>query len=256
MTAPGVRRLPPTFGGAGSAPGAVGQYGRSVVKRVVPVIVVALAVAAGGAWLWRAHQQGEACEIIRAGVERRPDEAVGTGPRKVVVMGDSYAQGFGLSDQTESWPTAFAAEADATVRVDGFAGSGFTGSAFCDGEEFGTRAKGLARGDDEVLVIQGGLNDVNADPGLIESAAVAVIETSDAEAVVGPPPAPNRDLALTAATDEALARAADESGIVYVSTLAWDDLGYLPDRLHLTPESHGVFGTRVADALLEAGVLR
>jgi acyl-CoA thioesterase-1 len=107
-----------------------------------------------------------------------------------------------------------------------------------------------------VLVIQGGLNDVNADPGLIESAASAVIETSDAEAVVGPPPAPNRDLALTAATDEALARAADETGVVYVSTLDWDDLDYLPDRLHLTPQSHAVFGTRVADALLEAGVLR
>lgn len=223
---------------------------------MVPVIVVALAVVAGGAWLWRAHQQGEACEIIRAGVERRPDEAVGTGPRKVVVMGDSYAQGFGLTDQTRSWPTAFAREADATVRVDGFAGSGFTGSAFCDGEEFGTRAKGLARGDDEVLVIQGGLNDVNADPELIQSAATAVIETSDAEAVVGPPPAPRRDAAVIEEVDAALARAAEETGVVYVSAVAWDDLDYLSDRLHLTPESHTVFGTRVADALLEAGVLR
>jgi len=227
-----------------------------VSKRVVPVVVLVLALVAGGGWLWREHRQGEACELIRASVERRGDAPVGSGERKVVVMGDSYAQGFGLRDPGGSWPTAFAREADATVRVDGFAGSGFTGSAFCDGEEFGTRAKRLGRGDDEVLVIQGGLNDVNAEPDLIEAAAVAVVEASDAEAVIGPPPAPNRDLALTAATDEALARAAEEAGVVYVSTLDWDDLDYLPDRLHLTPESHAVFGTRVADALLEAGVLR
>lgn len=227
-----------------------------VIKRVVPVVVVALAAIAGGAWLWSEHRQGEACEVIRASVERRGDAPVGSGPRRVVVMGDSYAQGWGLRDPAGSWPTAFAREADATVRVDGFAGSGFTGSAYCDGEEFGTRAEALARGDDELLVIQGGLNDVNSDPGLIEDAAVAVVERSGAEAVVGPPPAPQRDLALTEATDEALSRAAEEAGVAYVSTLAWDDLTYLPDRLHLTPESHAVFGTRVADALLEEGVLR
>lgn len=227
-----------------------------VVKRVVPVVVVVLVAVAGGAWLWREHRQGEACELIRASVERRGGAPVGSGPRDVVVMGDSYAQGWGLRDQSRSWPTAFARAADATVRVDGFAGSGFTGSAYCDGEEFGTRAERLGRGDDEVLVVQGGLNDVNAEPDVVEAAAEAVVETSGAEAVVGPPPAPQRDLALTEATDAALARAAEDAGAAYVSTLGWDDLDYLPDRLHLTPESHAVFGTRVADALLDAGVLR
>jgi lysophospholipase L1-like esterase len=231
-----------------------------VVKRVVLVVVLVvvpvLAVGAAGAWWWRQHQAGEACDLVRASVERRGDAPVGSGRPSVVVMGDSYAQGWGLADQRASWPTAFADESHTTVRVDGFAGSGFTGSAFCDGEEFGTRARTLARGDDELLVIQGGLNDVNADPDAIERAAVAVVETSGAEAVVGPPPAPQRDLSLTEATDAALARASEEAGVVYVSTIGWDDLTYLPDRLHLTPESHRVFGTRVADALLEAGVLR
>lgn len=239
-----------------SAPGRGRGYGLAVVKAVVPGIVLTLAVVAGGAWLWREHTQGEACEVIRASVERRGTAPVGSGDRVVVVMGDSYAQGWGLRDQRASWPTAFAREARATVRVDGFAGSGFTGSAYCDGQEFGSRAQRLARGDDELLVVQGGLNDVNADPGLIESAAVAVLETSGAEAVVGPPPAPDRELALTAGTDAALARAAEQAGVPYVSTLAWDDLSYLPDRLHLTPESHAVFGTRVAEALAEEGVLR
>lgn len=236
------------------------MYGRAVVKRVVPAVVVAVvvaaAVAAGGSWWWSQHRDGEACELVRASVARRGDAPVGSGPRRVLVMGDSYAQGWGLQDPRASWPTAFARESDTTVRVDGFAGSGFTGSAFCDGEEFGTRAEALARGRDELLVIQGGLNDVNADPEQIEAAAVAVVETSGAEAVVGPPPAPQRDLALTEATDAALGRAADEAGVVYVSTIDWDDLSYLSDRLHLTPRSHRIFGTRVADALLDAGVLR
>lgn len=219
-------------------------------------VVLVLAVAAGGAWLWRGHQQGEACEVVRSSVARRGDAPVGTGPREIMVIGDSYAQGWGLRNPMLSWPTAFAHEADATVRVDGFAGSGFTGSAFCDDEDFGARAGRLDLDPDDLLVVQGGLNDVNAAPEAIESAAVAVVEASGADAVVGPPPAPQRDLALTIATDEALARAADEAGVAYVSTIDWDDLTYLPDHLHLTPESHLVFGTRVADALLEAGVLR
>lgn len=227
-----------------------------MVKAVVPAVVLALAVAAGGAWLWHRHDQGEACEVVRASVARRGDAPVGTGRREVVVIGDSYAQGWGLRDPTLSWPTAFAREADATVRVDGFAGSGFTGSAFCHDEDFGTRAARLDLDGDELLVVQGGLNDVNADPDVIESAAVTVVEASGADAVVGPPPAPQRDLELTIATDEALARAADEAGVAYVSTIDWDDLTYLPDRLHLTPEGHLLFGTRVADALREAGVLR
>ncbi|WP_162260794.1 SGNH/GDSL hydrolase family protein [Nocardioides sp. Soil805] len=226
-------------------------------KRVVPVVVVALALVAGGTWWWRDHQEDvDVCEVIRASVARRGDAPVGSGSQQVVVVGDSYAQGWGLHDQRRSWPTAMAREADATVHVDGFAGSGFTGSAFCGGEDFGTRADRLDLADGEVLVIQGGLNDVNADPDAIEAAAVAVVEQSGAAAVVGPPPAPQRDQALTVATDEALARAAEEAGVAYVSTIDWDDLSYLPDRLHLTPEGHVVFGTRVADALLDAGVLR
>ena len=232
------------------------RYRRAVVLRSAVVVALALVLGAGGAWGWHEHEADEACDLVRASVEERGDAPVGSGPREVVVMGDSYAQGWGLEDPRASWPTAFAHESRSTVRVDGFAGSGFTGSAFCDGEDYGTRARALAGGDDELLVIQGGLNDVNADPRAIESAAVAVVETSGAEAVVGPPPAPQRDLALTRATDAALARAAEEAGVVYVSTIGWDDLGYLPDRLHLTPEGHLVFGTRVADALRDAGVLR
>lgn len=217
---------------------------------------MALALVAGGSWLWFQHREDEACEVVRASVARRGHAPVGTGQHHVVVVGDSYAQGWGLHDQGRSWPTAMAREADATVRVDGFAGSGFTGSAFCEGEDFGARAARLDLADDEVLVVQGGLNDVNADPDVIEAAAVAMVEDSGAVAVVGPPPAPQRDLALTRDTDEALARAAEEAEVAYVSTIGWDDLSYLPDRLHLTPEGHVVFGTRVADALLEAGVLR
>ena len=138
-------------------------------------------MAAGGAWGWRGHQHGEACDLVRASVEGRGDAPVGTGPREIIVIGDSYAQGWGLRNPMLSWPTAFAHEADATVRVDGFAGSGFTGSAFCDDEDFGARAGRLDLDPDDLLVVQGGLNDVNAAPEAIESAAVAVVEASGAD---------------------------------------------------------------------------
>ncbi len=227
-----------------------------MVRAVVVAVVLVVVGTVGWARWWHDHERDDACAVVRASVARRGDRPVGTGPRQVLVVGDSYAQGWGLRDPRGSWPTAMADEADATVRVDGFAGSGFTGSAFCAGEDFGARAARLDLTDDEVLVVQGGLNDVNADPDVIEAAAVAVLEAAGADAVVGPPPAPQRDQALTVATDEALARAAEDAGVVYVSTIDWDDLTYLPDRLHLTPKGHAVFGTRVADALLEAGVLR
>jgi acyl-CoA thioesterase-1 len=38
-----------------------------------------------------------------------------------------------------------------------------------------------------------------------------------------------------------------------VSTIGWDDLAYLPDRLHLTPAGHRAFGDYVADRLAELG---
>ena len=170
-------------------------------------------------------------------------------------MGDSYAQGLGLRDPGVSWPTAFAQEAHATVRVDGFAGSGFTGSAYCDGEEFGTRAKALARGDDELLVIQGGLNDVTADPDLIEAAAAAVVETSGRRGCHRPA---RRHPSATSphGRDGRGAGPGGRGGGRRLRVDARVGRPGLPARPATSPPSHAVFGTRVADALLEAGVLR
>ena len=65
--------------------------------------------------------------------------------------------------------------------------------------------------------------------------------------VVGPAPAPDRARAVPR-VDALLARLSERYGVGYLSMLD-QDLPYLEDGLHLTPEGHREFGDRVAAAL-------
>jgi acyl-CoA thioesterase-1 len=192
-----------------------------------------------------AQATSDRCMVLQARSEERARIVAGGGPR-VVVIGDSYSVGAGLDDPGDSWPAYLPGE----VHVDGFSGSGFTrGASKCAGVSYGDRAPRLRATAQSVVVVEGGLNDYRSGTAEIEAGVRRVVAALRGfhVFVVGPAMAPSRAQAVDR-VDAAMARAAREAGVDYVSTKSWD-LEFLPDRLHLTALGHRDFGRHVAAAL-------
>ncbi|MDN4159954.1 SGNH/GDSL hydrolase family protein [Nocardioides abyssi] len=195
------------------------------------------------------------CERFAAGSAERAAVVTGEG-RDVVVIGDSWSAGLGLDEVAASWPSRL----EGRVRVAGFSGSGFSAGASGCGPEvsFADRAAGALRGGADLVVIEGGLNDVDQGDAAIRAgferllAALPTGPDAPPVVVVGPASAPARADGV-ARVDALLARLAERHAAAYVPTSGLD-LPYLDDRLHLTPEGHGLFGDAVADAIAAAGV--
>jgi acyl-CoA thioesterase I len=208
-------------------------------------------VLGSGAWLSAAPgdaeaSQAERCRDIRAASEER--RAVGSrqaGPRTAVI-GDSWSQGSDLVDPAESWPSRLGGH----VVVDGFGGSGFSVEASpCPGVAFALRVdRALATGPD-LVVVQGGLNDVDVSASAVREGAEQTLRRLEGHqvVVVGPAPAPRR-AAGAARVDALLAEVTAAAGVPYVSTSGWE-LEYLSDRLHLTPQGHAEFGDAVQEEI-------
>jgi acyl-CoA thioesterase I len=189
------------------------------------------------------------CRVIHQASELRHAQVTGAGAR-VAVIGDSYAQGLRLDRPRESWPS----QLDGEVVVDGFAGSGFSRAASpCGRVSFGDRVGRALASAPDLVVVQGGLNDVDVPLEEVAEGARALLGglAEVPSVVVGPPAAPRRG-AAAAEVDALLATVAAEAGVPYVRTYDWA-LDYLPDRLHLTPAGHQEFGDRVADAIQRLG---
>lgn len=195
------------------------------------------------------------CETFAAQSAARAAAVSGSGA-PVLVVGDSYSAGLGLDDLTTSWPARLPGE----VHVAGFSGSGFSpGASSCGARvAYDRRApEALARlaaddpagADDAVVVLEGGLNDVDQPSGEIAAGFERLLAGLEGHrvVVVGPPLAPERAAAVPR-VDALLGELARAHGAAYVATSGLD-LTYLPDRLHLTPEGHRVFGDHVAAAL-------
>ncbi|WP_109506559.1 SGNH/GDSL hydrolase family protein [Nocardioides speluncae] len=214
------------------------------VRRGVVLAVLLTAACVGSA---AADDAAQRCADIAARSEERARVVTGSGA-PVLVIGDSYAMGSDLDDPARSWP----AYLDGQVRVDGFAGSGFSRSAGpCRGVAYADRARrDLARWPG-MIVVQGGLNDYDVPAAQVEADARRLLRTLAGRDVVlvGPAAAPARQ-AGAYRVDTVLARLAALAGVPYISTASWE-LDYLPDRLHLTPEGHRDFGERDATALRE-----
>jgi acyl-CoA thioesterase I len=188
------------------------------------------------------------CARHAAQSAQRADVVTGSGTPAVVV-GDSWSVGLGLDELGASWP----ARLPARVTVEGFSGSGFSRTASpCGDESFGTRAATLPAG---LVVVQGGLNDVDRSSTAITLGFVRLMDALEGRqvVVVGPAAAPSRAAAVPR-VDRVLARLAEASGVPYVATSDLR-LPYLPDRLHLTPEGHVLFGDAVAQRLGDLGLL-
>lgn len=183
-----------------------------------------------------ARAEARRCETV-AKLEAATSTPIGFGA-PVTVVGDSYTQGYGLDDPRASW----VASLGRTVTIDARSGAGFTKGGLCSGPSL----VDLAKDDSGTVIIQGGLNDVGAD-GLAPKVQEAIAAVNGSVVLVGPPLAPNLDLEKVRAVDSTLARVAAGAGVRYVSTIGWE-LAYA-DGLHLTPDSHRLFGSKVAALL-------
>ena len=186
------------------------------------------------------------CERFTAAAAERRTADTGSGER-VVVIGDSYSVGLGLDRPQRSWPDRLPGR----VHVDGFSGSGFSASASpCGRVSYADRAARAVRGGADLVVVEGGLNDVDRTDGAITRGFTRLMTALRGHEVlvVGPAAAPDRR-ARAARVDALLADLAARHGVPYLSMTDLD-LGYLDDRLHLTQAGHAAFGDRVAAAII------
>lgn len=183
------------------------------------------------------------CETFAAGAAaRRAEPPTGTGPR-IVVVGDSWSAGLGLRDPSQAWTSRL----EGRVHVDAFSGSGFSAAASpCRGASFAARVERAVEGGADLVVLEGGLNDVDQSVADLRAGFERVLAPLDGldVVVVGPAAAPAR-AAGAAWVDTELAVLTGDHGVAYVSTRDLD-LPYLSDGLHLTTDGHRAFGEAVA----------
>jgi acyl-CoA thioesterase-1 len=131
--------------------------------------------------------------------------------------------------------------------VDGFSGSGFSrGASPCGNLSYGARAPHSLRDDTRLVVVEGGLNDVDQPrQDVIDGFEALMKALGDRPVlVVGPVLAPARADEVPR-VDALLAELAERHGASYLSMVDLD-LPFLDDGLHLTSEGHRMFGDHVA----------
>jgi acyl-CoA thioesterase I len=216
-------------------------------------VAIALIALTAGLVVWSTLSGAQAsrvqsCAAIRTASEARRTEVMGTGTR-IAVIGDSYAQGTGLADPADSWPSRLPGR----VVVDGFSGSGFSAAASpCQGVAYALRVARALTTDPDLVVVEGGLNDFDVSAAALRSGARRTLRLlrGHPTMLVGPAAAPRR-LSAVDEVDTVLSEVASEAGVPYARASSWE-LDYLPDRLHLTAEGHRALGDAVA-ALLPIG---
>lgn len=188
-----------------------------------------------------------------AGPEQTPQYAAEEEPPvDVVVIGDSYASGWKLADVADAWPARLAETLPGRVRMAGYPGSGFAAkTSECGEHAFADRVGDALVPGTELVVVQGGLNDVDQSAAAVEAGFTRLLEeVGDVPlVVVGPPTAPAR-VAGALRVDAQLSGLAGDHGIPYVAT-AELELPYLDDDLHLDAKGHRVLAEVVAGALAD-----
>lgn len=217
---------------------------------VVLALLVALLIAGWGATRAGGAATGptvaaDRCPRFLAQSLAREHLVTGRGA-PVIVIGDSYAAGLGLTRPASSWP----AQLSGRVHVFGFSGSGFSaGASRCQQVSYAERAPRALRTGPGLVVIEGGLNDWDqSDTALRSGLRVLLRRLAGRQVVVvGPPLAPARARGA-ARVDQVLSAECERAGTPYV-TMVGLRLPYLADGLHLTPRGHRLFGAHVATAL-------
>lgn len=219
-----------------------------VIGVVVTVVLMGTAGVFGVRAQVKASERAAMCEHISAINEARDDSRpVSTGEGVTVVLGDSYAQGWGLDNPRDSWPTTFGEATGSTVYVDAVSGSGVAQSTYCTSDTLPAIASRAAQFHPTTVIIQTGLNDVSSSDESLNAALTRLLYDFPDErtVIVGPPLAPQRDAAQVKHVDSVLSSFARKHSIEFVSLL---DLNfpYQPDGVHPTLEGHEEIGRFVA----------
>ncbi|TQL70319.1 lysophospholipase L1-like esterase [Nocardioides albertanoniae] len=189
------------------------------------------------------------CSRFAAESVSRAAVVTGAG-EQVVVIGDSWAAGYGLDDPAKSWP----AYLDGQVRVSGFAGTGYARSSMerCGPISFGERAADAVRQGADLVVLEGGINDAHRE---LPEAEKGFRQTLDAlkghdVVVLGAPSISTRAAAIKV-VNKMLKRVSKEYGVTYINVFDLK-LPYQDDHTHLTPAGHVQFGRIVAQRIAES----
>jgi lysophospholipase L1-like esterase len=214
-------------------------------------VVVGVGLIAGAHKLHASYVTHQACASIRAdGRSAGTVDVIGSGPRRITVIGDSYAAGDTLADRSDAWVDDFAAETDATVTVLAEGGTGFTNPGFCGDNAFGSRVDRIAATKPDLVIIEGGLNDTGASADDERTAVRSVLRGLGAFDVVMVGPVAVPAVTGEARVDAWLEKAAGSAKVRYVSALRWDiDLG--ADDKHPSARGHTEFARRLAAAIAE-----
>lgn len=226
--------------------------GATIARARLLTTAVCLFVAASLLTLWLSDASSagvDRCAHFEQVAAARLSADVGTGQR-VVVIGDSYSVGLGLDRAADSWPSRLPGR----IHVSGFSGSGFSDRASgCGRVSFADRAPRAVRNGADLVVVEGGLNDVDRTDAEIRAGFERLMRAlGDLPVlVVGPADAPSRTTQVSR-VDALLEELAEQHGASYLSMRELD-LAYLEDRLHLTPAGHREFGDVVAAWVAERG---
>jgi lysophospholipase L1-like esterase len=181
----------------------------------------------------------------------------------VAVLGDSYTGGSAMdSGQRAEWPALLAGR-HPTWRVVPFAvgGSGFVAGQQ-GGEHFALRLDRIVAAQPQVVIVEGGHNDIGLPQAQVQTAAQQVLTLLRAGlpqativvlGVLWPGPLPQQMLDL----DAALARDAQAVGGTYVDARGWftaqpSMIG--SDGIHPTDAGHAMLADRIGAAVTAAGV--
>lgn len=190
------------------------------------------------------------CEDTRRIDEAWGDHVLEGDDTTVWVVGDSWTMGWPLEDPTDSWVSTFAEVTGFTVHVDGWSASGYTVSGLCEEDTRFPRRVGRAAAEEpDLIVVQGGLNDVGRRKEELADAVDAVVDAAGEIPVVllGPGAAPALPPEGIRDVDEVLGEAAGGS-VRHVSALDWE-LDYFPDGAHPSPEGARRLGELAAEEI-------
>lgn len=216
----------------------------SISRRVVIPLILAVVLGVGlvGWFVIKPAMAGaERCSLVEDMIASNGGPVVKTNDEspKVAILGDSYTAGDGLDNRRDAWSYKIG------NLVAGIGGTGFDNGGPCDHQSYAERVNDVLTLRPDVLIIQGGLNDVEH-PDKVQAAASYLLDKAASVPtviVVGPVDAPG--LSNEEEVDRALSSAATKASRTYVSALAWE-LPFLPDAVHLTQEGHAAFASYVA----------